>query len=47
MKLPTIEDIKELSKTEEGLKAVFDYINNQQDRVNQLKQDIKNLEILS
>lgn len=44
MNLPTIENIKELVKTEEGVKALFDYMNNQQERLKQYKREVKELD---
>jgi len=42
--LPTLEDITKLVETKEGVKALFDYMNNQKDRVESLKLDIKYLQ---
>jgi len=44
MNLPTIENIKELVKTEEGIKALFDYMKNQKERVDSYKREVKDLD---
>jgi len=40
MQLPTLEDITNLVKTEKGIKALFDYMSNQKDRVDYLKKEL-------
>jgi hypothetical protein len=40
MQLPTLKDITTLVRTKEGIKALFDYMNNQKDRVDYLKKEL-------